>query len=98
MDSVVFAALDSTLGWLAWIIVGGLAGMVAGMLMRGGGFGILGDIVVGILGAVLGIFLIGLFVNGTIGVLGSFLVALIGACILVALLRAITWNRPRVMS
>lgn len=41
--------------------------------MCGGGFGVLGDIVVGILGAVLGVFLIGLFVNGTIGVPGSLL-------------------------
>lgn len=86
-------AISSTLGWLGWIIVGGLAGMVAGMLMRGGGFGILGDIIVGIIGAVIGVFLLGLFVSGTVGWVGSFLVALIGACVLVALLRALTWNR-----
>jgi len=92
---MVLAEVSSTLGWIGWIIVGGLAGMVAGMLMRGGGFGIIGDIIVGILGAVIGIFLVGLFINGTLGVIGSFLVALVGACLLVAIVRAVTRNRTR---
>ncbi|HLW02649.1 MAG TPA: GlsB/YeaQ/YmgE family stress response membrane protein [Ktedonobacterales bacterium] len=97
MHVMVLAAIDSTLGWFAWIIVGGLAGMVAGMLMRGGGFGIIGDIVVGIIGAVIGVFLLGLLINGTVGWIGSFLVALFGACLLVAVLRAFTWNRTRAL-
>lgn len=97
MHVLVLGAIDSTLGWLGWIIVGGLAGMVAGMLMRGGGFGIIGDIVIGIIGAVIGVFLLGLLINGTVGWVGSFLVALFGACLLVALTRAFTWNRSRVL-
>jgi uncharacterized membrane protein YeaQ/YmgE (transglycosylase-associated protein family) len=71
--------------------------MFAGMLMRGGGFGILGDIIVGIIGAVIGVFLLGLLVSGTVGWIGSFLVALFGACLLVALLRAFSWNRTRAL-
>lgn len=93
---MILAAVSSTLGWIGWIIVGGLAGMFAGMIMRGGGFGILGDIIVGILGAVIGIFLVGLFINGTLGVLGSFLVALVGACLLVAIIHAFTRRRARI--
>ena len=37
-----------------WIVVGLIAGFLAGLVMRGGGFGIVGDIIVGILGALLG--------------------------------------------
>lgn len=96
MHAMVLAAVSSTLGWIGWIIVGGLAGMIAGKLMRGGGFGIIGDIIVGILGAVIGIFLVGLFINGTLGIIGSFLVALVGACLLVAIVRAVTRNRTRI--
>ena len=54
MELTVLAAISSTVGWIGWIIIGGIAGALAGRVMRGGGFGILGDIVVGILGAILG--------------------------------------------
>ena len=60
-----------------------VAGWLAGMLMRGGGFGILGNIVVGILGAVVGGFLFGLLglsVSG--GLVGSLITAVAGAAIL----------------
>ncbi|BBI60419.1 hypothetical protein HSBAA_17250 [Vreelandella sulfidaeris] len=42
------------MGFIAWLIIGGLAGWIAGNIMRGGGFGILGNIGVGIVGAVVG--------------------------------------------
>ena len=87
------AAIVSTLGWIGWIIVGGIAGALAGRLMRGGGFGILGDIIVGIVGAIIGGFILGLFVNTTVDVWGSFVTAFIGACILIAILRMIAPNR-----
>ena len=87
------AAIVSTLGWIGWIIVGGIAGALAGRLMRGGGFGILGDIIVGIVGAVIGGFILGFFVNTTVGVWGSFVTAFIGACILIAILRAVAPHR-----
>jgi uncharacterized membrane protein YeaQ/YmgE (transglycosylase-associated protein family) len=46
---------------LVWfLLIGGLAGWIAGLIMKGGGFGILGDIVLGIVGGVLGGFLFGL--------------------------------------
>lgn len=76
--------------FIYFIVVGLIAGFLAGTLMKGGGYGILGDIVVGILGALLGGWLfgvLGLGVGG--GLLGSIVVATIGAIVLIVLLRAI---------
>ena len=97
MDLMVIAAIDSTLGWIGWIIIGGIAGALAGMVMRGGGFGILGDIIVGIVGAVIGGLILGLFVHMTVGWWGSLVTAFIGACILIAILRAIAPKRSRLV-
>jgi uncharacterized membrane protein YeaQ/YmgE (transglycosylase-associated protein family) len=64
---------------LSWIIVGLIAGWLAGMVMRGGGYGVLGDIIVGIIGApVDGINLTSIFV------------AFIGAIVTIGILRALT--------
>lgn len=74
--------------WL--ILVGLIAGWLAGVLVKGGGFGVLGDIVVGILGALVGGFLfssLGLATGG--GFLGSIFVATVGAIVLIVLLRII---------
>ncbi len=92
---MTLAAVTSTLGLLGWIIIGGLAGAVAGRVMRGAGFGIIGDIVVGIVGALLGVFLLSFLVSADLGIIGSFVVALLGACILLALLRVATGDRVR---
>ncbi|MCP1316125.1 GlsB/YeaQ/YmgE family stress response membrane protein, partial [Halomonas sp. 707D7] len=48
------------MGFFAWLIIGGLAGWIAGNIMRGGGFGIIANIGVGIVGAVIGGFLFSL--------------------------------------
>jgi uncharacterized membrane protein YeaQ/YmgE (transglycosylase-associated protein family) len=87
MDLTVLAAISSSVGWMGWIIIGAIAGMLAGRVMRGGGFGLLWDIVVGILGAFLGGFLLGLLVTADVGIIWSFVVAFIGACLLLFLLR-----------
>ncbi len=73
-----------------FIIVGLVAGWLAGMIMKGGGFGVVGDIVVGIVGALIGGWLfsaMGVSAGG--GLLGAIIVALIGAIILIFLLRLI---------
>jgi uncharacterized membrane protein YeaQ/YmgE (transglycosylase-associated protein family) len=73
-----------------FIIVGLIAGWLAGVIMKGGGFGVIGDIVVGIVGALLGGWLfstMGVSAGG--GLLGAIIVALIGAIILIFLLRLI---------
>jgi uncharacterized membrane protein YeaQ/YmgE (transglycosylase-associated protein family) len=77
-------------GLLWWIIVGLIAGFLAGKVMKGGGFGVLMDIVIGMVGSVIGgwVFgMVGLFSGG--GLIGSILVAFVGACILLWLVRLI---------
>jgi uncharacterized membrane protein YeaQ/YmgE (transglycosylase-associated protein family) len=73
-----------------FILIGLAAGWLAGQLMKGGGFGVVGDIVVGVIGALLGGFLfhtLGVSAGG--GLLGSLIVAVIGAVVLLFLLRLI---------
>ena len=76
---------------LVWfILVGLIAGWLAGVLVKGGGYGLVGDMVVGILGALLGGYLFG-SLGGAVGggLLGSIVVATLGAIILIAILRLI---------
>jgi uncharacterized membrane protein YeaQ/YmgE (transglycosylase-associated protein family) len=81
-------------GLLAWLIVGLIAGFLASVVMRGGGYGILGDIIVGIVGAFIGGLLTNLLgIGGSYGLLGSIIVAFIGAVILIAILRAVAGRR-----
>ncbi len=86
------------MGIVAWLILGLIAGFVASKLMGGGGYGVIGDIIVGIVGALIGGFVASLiFGGGVTGLnLGSIIVTIIGACILIAILRAVSGNRARV--
>jgi uncharacterized membrane protein YeaQ/YmgE (transglycosylase-associated protein family) len=70
---------------LMFLAIGALAGWLAGMLMKGGGFGLLGNIVVGIIGAVIGGFVFGLPGITTSGLIGSLVTAVVGAGILLFL-------------
>ncbi|WP_186697181.1 GlsB/YeaQ/YmgE family stress response membrane protein [Cyanobium sp. NS01] len=75
---------------LWFLLVGVIAGWLAGVLVKGGGFGLIGDLVVGIIGALIG----GLLFSGLSGavgggVLGSIVVATLGAMILLVVLRVI---------
>lgn len=73
-----------------FILVGLVAGWLAGMLVKGGGFGVIGDIVVGVLGALVGGFLFTVLgFSGGGGLLGSIVVATIGAIVLIFALRFI---------
>jgi len=73
-----------------FILVGLVAGWLAGQLVKGGGFGVVGDIVVGVLGALLGGFLFSTFgVSLGAGLLGSIIVATIGAVVLIFIVRLI---------
>ena len=86
------------MGMLSWIIVGLIAGFLASVVMRGGGYGIVGDIIVGIIGAILGGWLFSLLgVSAGGGVIGSIIVAFIGACILIAILRAVSGGFGRTL-
>ena len=85
------------MGLLSWIIVGLIAGFLAGQVMRGSGHGLIGDIIVGAVGAVIGGFLAANLLNMPDAVNGinvtSILVAFVGAVILIALLRLISGRR-----
>jgi uncharacterized membrane protein YeaQ/YmgE (transglycosylase-associated protein family) len=76
---------------LIWfLLVGLIAGWLAGRVMRGGGFGVVGDMVVGVLGALLGGWLFGrLGIGAGGGLIGAIIVAFIGAVILILILRLI---------
>lgn len=76
--------VESILGAL---IIGGLAGWVAGLMVKGRGQGILLNIVVGIVGAVLGSWLFGLLDIRAGGLIGSFVIAVVGAAALLGLLQ-----------
>ena len=76
------------MGFLYWIVVGLIAGWLAGRVMKGGGYGPLVDIILGILGGIVGgwVFgVIGIWPGG--GIIGSIIVAFIGAVILVWITR-----------
>lgn len=70
------------MGWLWWIIIGAVAGWLAGTLMRGGGFGFIVNVLVGIAGAVIGGWVFGLLGIAAGGIIGSLVTALVGAVVL----------------
>ena len=79
---------------IMWLVLGLIAGALARFVM-GGGYGIVGDIIVGILGAIIGGYVFSLVGGGGVtGLnLGSIFVAFVGACILIALLRLFSRRR-----
>lgn len=85
------------MGILSWLVVGLIAGFLASRVMRGGGFGLIGDIIVGIVGALIGGFLAATLLNIPDAVNGinltSILVAFVGAVILLWLLRLVSGRR-----
>jgi uncharacterized membrane protein YeaQ/YmgE (transglycosylase-associated protein family) len=86
------------MGLLAWIVVGLIAGWLAGLVMRGGGSGILGDMILGVVGALVG----GFLASTIFGVddpisgfnLSTLVIAFLGAVVVVAIMRMLTGRRP----
>jgi uncharacterized membrane protein YeaQ/YmgE (transglycosylase-associated protein family) len=76
-------------GLVAWLVVGLIAGWLAGQFMQRSGYGLVGDILLGVVGAPVGGLYSSLQPDGGIGFFGSILVALVGAVSLVALVRAV---------
>ncbi len=75
---------------LLWfLIIGLVAGWLAGTLVKGGGFGLIGDLVVGVVGAFLGGFIFSHLGVAAGGLIGSLVVATIGAVVLLLLVRLI---------
>jgi uncharacterized membrane protein YeaQ/YmgE (transglycosylase-associated protein family) len=82
---------------LSWIVVGLLAGWLAGLIMKGSGYGLVGNLVVGVVGALLGGFLATLIFGGDYlsGInVGTILVALVGAVLLIWLVRVLPGRSP----
>jgi uncharacterized membrane protein YeaQ/YmgE (transglycosylase-associated protein family) len=83
---------------LAWIVLGLIAGWLAGVLVRGSGYGVIGDIVLGILGAVVG----GWIASSLMGVgisgfnLESLLIAVLGAIVVIFIARLVSGSRAAV--
>jgi uncharacterized membrane protein YeaQ/YmgE (transglycosylase-associated protein family) len=76
--------------YLIWVVlIGMLAGWLAGKITKGSGFGPLGDLIVGILGSLLGSFLFGLIGIYAYGLIGRLALAVIGAIVLLWLIRLI---------
>lgn len=73
--------------FLWFLLIGLAAGWLAGVIMKGGGYGVVGDLVVGVIGALIGGFLFRLFGIAAYGLLGALIMATLGAVVLVALLR-----------
>jgi uncharacterized membrane protein YeaQ/YmgE (transglycosylase-associated protein family) len=82
------------MAFLWFLLIGLAAGWLASQIMKGGGSGLVGDLLMGVIGSILGGFLFGLLGLSATGLLGSLITATVGAIVLIAGLRAI--NRPRI--
>jgi uncharacterized membrane protein YeaQ/YmgE (transglycosylase-associated protein family) len=80
---------------LVWLVLGLIAGFLASMLMGSGGFGLIGDIIIGVLGAMLGGWLASMFLGIDVTGLNlqSIAVAVVGAMILIFIFRAVSPGR-----
>ena len=78
--------------FLWFLLIGLAAGWLASQIMKGGGSGLVGDLLMGVIGSILGGFLFGLLGLSATGLLGSLITATVGAIVLIGGLRAI--NRP----
>jgi uncharacterized membrane protein YeaQ/YmgE (transglycosylase-associated protein family) len=75
--------------FLWFILIGIAAGWLAGQFMKGGGYGLVGDLIIGVVGALLGGWLFGMAGVAAGGLIGQLVVATIGAIVLIFLLRLI---------
>jgi uncharacterized membrane protein YeaQ/YmgE (transglycosylase-associated protein family) len=84
------------MGLLSWIVLGLIAGVIADYLM-GGGFGLIGSIILGIVGAIVGGYIASLMGVGEVTGLniGSIVIAVIGACIVLFVVRTVRGGTPR---
>jgi uncharacterized membrane protein YeaQ/YmgE (transglycosylase-associated protein family) len=84
---------DLKMGVLTWLIVGLIAGWLAGVVMKGKGFGLLGNLVIGVIGALVGGWLAGAIFNVSNAIsgfnLGTILIAFLGAVVVLYIARLI---------
>ena len=76
--------------FVLFLIVGGIAGWLAGRIMSGHGYGVVVDVILGVVGGLLGGWIVSTLLGVQVtGLIASFIVSLIGACILVAIVHLI---------
>jgi uncharacterized membrane protein YeaQ/YmgE (transglycosylase-associated protein family) len=75
--------------FLWFCLIGICAGWLAGKLTSGGGFGLVGDLIIGVIGAILGGFVFGLLGLASFGLLGRLVTATVGAVLLLVIIRTI---------
>jgi uncharacterized membrane protein YeaQ/YmgE (transglycosylase-associated protein family) len=79
----------STENLLLFLIVGVVAGYLAGKIMKGKGFGLLGDLIVGVIGSFIGVWVFGLLGIYTAGILGLLIASIVGALLLLYVVRLV---------
>lgn len=79
----------SALSLVLFLVIGLIAGWLASRIMREGPYGLVGDLIVGVVGAFIGGWLFGLFGVSAGGILGSLIISVVGAIVLLYLLRLI---------
>ena len=79
----------STQNLILFLVIGLVAGWLAGRIMKGPGFGLVGDLIVGVIGAFIGVWLFGVLGISTGGLLGLLVAAIVGALVLLYVLRLV---------
>ncbi len=94
MPSHVFLGAFLMLGWMYWILVGLIAGWLTGKITRGAGFGCLGNVLLGLVGAFLGGWILSRLGVVFLGPFGAIAAATLGAVLLVSLATLFAGRRP----
>lgn len=79
----------STGNLILFLVIGVIAGFLAGKIMKGAGFGLLGDLIVGVIGSFIGVWIFGLLGIYTAGILGLLIASVIGALLLLYIVRLV---------
>jgi len=79
----------STEHLLLFLVIGVVAGFLAGKIMKGAGYGLVGDLIVGVIGSFIGVWVFGLLGIATEGILGLLVASVVGALLLLYVIRLI---------
>ena len=77
----------STEHLLIFLVIGIVAGFLAGKIMKGSGFGLIGDLIIGVIGSFIGVWVFGLLGISSGGLIGLLIAAIVGALILLYIIR-----------
>ena len=77
----------STENVLLFLVIGVVAGFLAGKIMKGAGFGLVGDLIVGVIGSFIGVWVFGLLGIVSGGILGMLIASVVGALLLLYIIR-----------